>query len=464
VERAVEARSARRKIASGAGLLVALLLAFTLLRLPPVTSTGRVAGVVLHASEGEHPTPDAQAVAPAPDSAAASADADVARTGATAVRKPALIRRGSPTTTEPVVATATGPRVPAEVLGVNVDWLVTTPVANRDVELAKIANEGIKVVRGEINWDQVEPAPPAGASASHVWHWDLYDAFAASAAKAGVRWSPLIGYSARWDSSDTFQSQFAAPRDSAAFATFARAVVDRYGTGGTFWRERPALHALPATSFEIWNEENTSGFWAKPDPARYAEILADATAAIHAAAPTSRVVMGGLARAPWTGGGSVKDTDFVAGVFATRPALKAQLGGIAYHPYAATPDGVFDAVSNLRQALRSLGVPAMPILVNEIGWPTRGAGPFRPLPEDARAWALSHTVDGLARSDCGIAQVLVYDWISSEQDPNNQVDWFGLYRRDGSATPTAAAFSAVVAALQSDQPAPAVEPVVHLCG
>ena len=283
-----------------------------------------------------------------------------------------------------------------------------------------------------------------------------------SLAGAGLRWQPVLGYSTLWASSLPWQgwvSQFYPPVNDADFAAYAAAYAARYGRGGEFWAQHPELPARPVTTYEIWNEQNADGYWKPaPDPARYASLFAAAQDAIHAVDPAATVIIGGMARAPWTGGGYYKDTDFVRDMYRARPDLRGTTGGVGYHPYSGTLAGrVTDVLANVR-ALRSAlngpetADPGLQIYVTEIGWATAGSEPAEIpiLTESQRASAMKTVADQLARSDCGVRQVLPHTWISPENQPYAGLSlasierWFGIANANLTLKPTAKAFSDVV--------------------
>jgi len=64
-------------------------------------------------------------------------------------------------------------------------------------------------------------------------------------------------------------------------------------------------------------------------------------------------------------------------------------------------------------------------------------------------------VNTLARSDCGIAAVIVYSWVTPEHDPGYLEDWYGIHQpppQDGSWADTDAFASAVHAASAAGPP------------
>jgi hypothetical protein len=358
-------------------------------------------------------------------------------------------------------ATPYAPRVGPEALGVNAQYLWQYPSWYRQAHLKAMSAAGMTVVRREVNWSEVEPQAPS-MTGVHTWFWGGYDSWVTDMAVAGVRWEPVLGYSAIWASSYPYAgsySQFFAPARDTDFMAYATAVVQRYGRGGSFWAEHPELPALPITTYEIWNEQNSNGFWNfAPDPARYAQLYIAARYAVRAADPQARVLVGGLARAAYTGGGYYKDTDFVAAMYQSHPELRGNVDGIGYHPYSAETAGyVEDVLRNvvaMRQAINSPPVsdPKVPIEINEIGWPTAGVVPAWQvvLTEAQRTQAVRTVADQLIRSDCGVDQVLIHSWMTPENTdfpnmaPGVKERYMGIANLDGTLKPTAAAYSDLI--------------------
>jgi polysaccharide biosynthesis protein PslG len=87
------------------------------------------------------------------------------------------------------------------------------------------------------------------------------------------------------------------PASPADYGTFAGALASRYGSGGTFWAAHPALPVVLPAGIELWNEENTSGFWGgeTPNPATYTSMVEAAYPAVKQADPSMTVILGGLA-------------------------------------------------------------------------------------------------------------------------------------------------------------------------
>ncbi len=65
------------------------------------------------------------------------------------------------------------------------------------------------------------------------------------------------------------------PREPEQYARFLAAAARRYGTGGSFWAERPELPRRPIRDWQIWNEPSLRDFWSVTSWARdYVALLA----------------------------------------------------------------------------------------------------------------------------------------------------------------------------------------------
>jgi polysaccharide biosynthesis protein PslG len=304
--------------------------------------------------------------------------------------------------------------------------------ADRDTSLAAVRASGLRQARSDAFWMWAEPNPPANGE--HSYDWERLDAEAGALAKHGLRWLPILDYSAPWAASVP-SDYHSPPRSDDDYAAYARAFAERYGRGGSFWVEHPELDPVPVTDYEIWNEPN--GHWAwrpRPDAARYADLYLKARAAIRAADPRATVVVGGL----------VAHAGFVAKLYAARPGLRGNVDAIGWHAYSKQVKGIVRGVRELRQTLRRLRQGGVPIHITELGWPTKGHFPIV-IGEVARAISLENAAESLARSDCGVAAIVVYTWTSPERKPSDKEDWYGIIHPDGSPSPTGDAFARVVA-------------------
>jgi hypothetical protein len=332
-------------------------------------------------------------------------------------------------------ASASAPGV--DYAGVNIQTLVFEfPQSSWPAQLDGVAAAGIRLARFDALWQAAEPNPPSGEE--HRYRWWRFDPVVALMAQRGIRWLPIIDYSARWAAAGADPSS--PPRSPEPFAVYAGAVAARYGEKGSFWREHPELPRLPVTDYEIWNAPNNSTHWyPSPDPAAYADLYLAARRAVRAADPEARVWIGGLA--------GENASSFLREMYSRRPGLRGNVDVAGLHPYGANPSQVFGWVGDLRATLDALGEVDVPIAVTELGWATSGSGAGRRIPDNVRARYFGTLTEAFGRSDCGVATVMPHTWVSAERNPFDVDDWFGIHHPDGRPSETERAYSEALRAV-----------------
>jgi hypothetical protein len=221
---------------------------------------------------------------------------------------------------------------------------------------------GLSFVRVDASWGGVEPtAPVAGV---HTYDWATYDDFVGDLARSGLRWYPMLGYSAEWASSSA-RDPFAPPAGNADFASYAAAFAGRYGTTGSFWAEHPELPKLPTTTYGIWNEPSNPTFWhgAEATPARYMSLYLAARTAIRSADPQARVATAGLLDS-----GSVDADAYLRAMLDSAPAGRGQIDAVGWHPYVGEVGGIIASIGRARTTLDRYRLTNVPIEVSEVGW------------------------------------------------------------------------------------------------
>jgi hypothetical protein len=353
-----------------------------------------------------------------------------------------------PATHAPTTHAPTPPPPTGEQFGVNIGRLFndrTYSPAAIGAQLVALRATGATLARSDALWEATEPLPPSGGV--HHYQWAFDDVIAAALAAHGLRWLPIIDYSAPWSQSVAGRDH-SPPASPADYAAYAAALARRYGPGGTFWQAHPELQALPVGSYEIWNEPDNPAFWSpRPDARAYAELYMLARQAIDAAQPGARVIIGGLTH----------PASFMADTVAAVPALRGQLEGVAIHPYGPTPEAILAAIRSARLGLDSLGLGSVPLYITEFGWTTSPPGALDYLPERLRPAYLERTLAAFGHLDCGVAAALVYAWVTPERNRADAQDWFGINPPGGGSSPDTAAFSAGLRA------AVAPSPTIQLC-
>jgi hypothetical protein len=299
-----------------------------------------------------------------------------------------------------------------------------------EAELHALARTGASLARTDTLWDATETEPPSGGHHRYDWRFD--DAVAASLAGNHLQWFPVLDYSPRWAQSLP-GVEHSGPRNPADFAAFAHAFAARYGRSGRFWELHPALPAIPVDTYEVWNEPDNAAFWKpSPDPSRYAALYAQARDAIESVDPAARVIVGGL----------MKPLRFIPALIAAAPGLRNAIDGIAIHPYGATPSVVMQSVRRVRSTLGALGLQHVALYVTEFGWVTSPPTSRHWVPPRLRPRYLRDTLTALAHSNCGIAAVIAYTWITPGLNTRDQEDWFGIHPLGSSGSADTAGFNA----------------------
>jgi hypothetical protein len=308
-------------------------------------------------------------------------------------------------------------------------------------QLAALAATGATLARADAPWEATEPSPPVNGG--HHYDWAFDDQVATDLAEHGLRWLPILDYSAPWAQSVPGQDH-SPPRSPADYAAYAAAVAARYGQQGSFWRSHPGLRAEPIDVYEIWNEPDSGLFWyPHPDLRRYASLYLEARAAIRAVQPAARVIVGGLAH----------PVASIPALIAADPSLGGQLDGVAIHPYGADPGAVVATVRDSRAALDAAGLGAVPLYVTEFGWTTSPPGALDYAPAPRRPAFIEQTLADLGHLSCGLAAVLLFAWTTSERDPANPNDQFGIAAPGGGGGPGVQAFTAGLRAAVAPAPA-----------
>ena len=319
------------------------------------------------------------------------------------------------------------PSAGAAGVGINIGGLPT------DADLDQAASSGARYIRLFAPRGYFD----AGNGQLNAAHAAQITAAVNGAAARGMRvvWN-LTGAP---DGSDT------PPASPGDFATYARNFAARAATAGG------------SAAYEVWNEEDASQFWAgTPDPARYAAILRATYPAIKGADPQARVLLG-----PLTG----NNYDFLAALYDN--GAGGSFDAAAVHTDTAClvngPESFYRENGNVarytflgfrtvHEVMAAHGDGDKPIWMTELGWTTttrtcaRGvwAG-LKPsgVTEAEQAANLREAFHCLA----GYPYMEVGMWFTMRDLATGQdeLDHYGLVRRDNSPKASWAAFQSVTA-------------------
>jgi polysaccharide biosynthesis protein PslG len=284
---------------------------------------------------------------------------------------------------------------------------INTHLATRTTDLAAIdrpaelvAQAGAGWAREDIHWYRVQPTPD-------TWDWGFTDAAIRALVLRGIKVVGVIGHPPGWATTNASDApdalSFFAP-DPQQYAAFAQAVAVRYSRYVSHW--------------EIWNEPDNPAFWKPtPDPSAYANLLMTTSAAIRAAAPQARILIGGV---------SPFDTHFLQAI--ADAGAWSSFDILAIHPYVnpAAPEAgnLVGAIDSMRALSDRYG--ARPIWVTEIGWASSSAArpPADRVDQQTQASYLVRATLILWRA--GVERIF---WYNLKDDPEG--DTYGMVALGG---------------------------------
>ena len=329
-------------------------------------------------------------------------------------------------------------RVPRDFFGVMANGPLDAPSFALDAESAAMSGAGVESERIEIAWYLVEPQ-------KGQYDFALTDRKVLAAARARIDVLALIVRSPAWAARHPGQP-FSSPSDPADYAAFTRALVARYGPGGSLWAEHPDVAPRPVRAWQVWNEPNLAVYWTEqPFMRGYVRLLDAAYAAIKQADPGSTVVMAGLANFSW------RDLERL---FA-KGGARLRFDVAAVHPFSGRPSNSVKIVRLNREALDRHGAARKPIWLTELTW-SSAKGHKKNLTKD---WETTDAGQAVrlreayalfvrARRALRLERIYWYTWVTVDRDSPNSFDYSGLrtQRPDGSVVdkPAAQAFRAVV--------------------
>ena len=208
-------------------------------------------------------------------------------------------------------------------------------------------------VRVFIGWNAMEPAQGSFNTAEIANYQRFF-----SQLPPGTRVDLDVEGTPAWAAGGSTDSR-TPPVDVAAYAGFLDYLANAFGKRVAAW--------------EIWNEEDSSGWWAGT-PAQYAALLKAAYPAIKAADPSATVLVGGL-----TG----NDVNYLNELYAA--GAKGSFDGVAVHtdtacnitsPYVAELDRGTQTINQyfflgftaVHAAMVAAGDGAKPVYISELGW------------------------------------------------------------------------------------------------
>jgi Ca2+-binding RTX toxin-like protein len=231
-----------------------------------------------------------------------------------------------------------------------------------DRDLQGMAAAHIHTDRFLLNWGWVQRSPGS-------FTWGPADRFIGALASHGIRAVPTLWGNPDWVSGSSATPPIGGLQGQQAWRSLLKAVVGRYGPGGSYWGASyhqiygAAATALPIRSWQIWNEPNLRKYFVPgPSPAKYARLLQISHDAIKSTDPQARIVLAGM-----PGTGDITAWDFLKGLYSVA-GIKADFDAVALHPYAHDLDRQRATIEKVRTVMRNRGDRATPLWLTELAW------------------------------------------------------------------------------------------------
>ncbi|NQX17048.1 endo-1,4-beta-xylanase [Rathayibacter sp. VKM Ac-2857] len=308
---------------------------------------------------------------------------------------------------------------PTSISGINSFLTEQDSPVEADRQAALLEDASVRWAREEFEWKRIEPR-------RGFYDWAKFDQAVAISRARNVDMIGKLAYSAPWASSAPAGTaadvaQYYPPSDTAAFAAYAAATVERYKDRVHVW--------------EVWNEPNTDYYWRGGTAQQYGALLRAAYSAIKAADPTATVLVGGLDQF---------SDPFMQGV------LDAGAGdsydGLAIHTYAVSGAPEVSAIPTYLDAAEAFLARTSPergLWITEVSWATCGSCAHATSEADQAAFLSRSYLDAAAR---GIRAIAWYNLVGGS-DQENFLDTYAVTEKSGRLKPAYTALKDVGAIL-----------------
>jgi hypothetical protein len=300
--------------------------------------------------------------------------------------------------------------------------------AARDAELADLASIGVRYVRTVFPWDSIQANSPG------TYKWANADAIVTEARAHHITLIAQIIGAPAWAVPGSKAGQISdySP-NPALYGNFVAKFAARYAP-------------LGVTIYELGNEPNhVRPGNPHPNAATYTKLLCATYSAVKRVMPHSTVLTGGLGGTK-DGKGAISGPTFVRSLYAD--GAKHCFDGISYHPYTypqlAPDNGTrgWTGMLTARGVMVANGDSAKKIWATEYGAPTNGPRATHITTEAAQANILTAGYR-LFNTYSWAGPLCWFDYEDKGTNANNQEDWFGLRRANGTPKPAYTALASL---------------------
>ena len=288
-------------------------------------------------------------------------------------------------------------------------------------EITKAQQGNIGVLRLPVIWEFVEQSPGS-------YDFSQLDYYVGQAAENGMEVLPFVYTSPSWAVTGCtgLKCQNVPPLDTPgardAFRNFLRALVSRYGPGGSFFQENPGIPQAPIRQWQCWNEPSSPDYFKNPDAVRYADLVTLCHDTVTSVDPDARTILAGLFGNPKESHGGNKNViwKFLSRLYGVA-GISAYFDGVAVHPYAANTGQLKKVLNKTLNVINGAGDAGVPIYVTEIGAGSGKPKGDRPLlkGKGGQARLLKQQFNFLINNGpkYGIANITWYAW----KDPDHNI-------------------------------------------
>jgi Glycosyl hydrolase catalytic core len=221
----------------------------------------------------------------------------------------------------------------------------------------------VRTNRFLLKWGWVQPSN--GSS----YQWGPPDKFIGRLAFHGIRVVPAVWGNPAWVAGSGSTPPIGGTVAENAWRTFLKALVGRYGPGGSYWtngyRQRYGADARPwpIQSWQIWNEPNLQKYFTpEPSPGKYARLVQISNDAIKSKDLHAKIVLAGL-----SGNGDISASNFLNSFYGTS-GIKNKFDVAALHPYASTLDRQRQVIQQVRTVMKNRADATTPLWLTELAW------------------------------------------------------------------------------------------------
>jgi hypothetical protein len=272
------------------------------------------------------------------------------------------------------------------------------------------------------------------------YNWGQFDPIVKAAWERGITILPILLRSNSCTSPTQQSFLLSTDPEWGAWGAWARAVVERYGTGGSFWAGKSS--PTPITAWEVGNEPNlaqNNPGGTKVQPANYGKFLEYTAGALQEGAKaktgtTTQVLSAGL----YMQGG------YYYGSFLQEMGASGSYTGVAIHPYSFINDftGLTENITNVRYLLdhNIPGGTSKSLWITEMGWAVPPGSEGLPgggghtVSEEKQAALLNQSFEWI-KSVATADKISLVTWYKIQDQSESGTHWdehTGLRRFDGS--------------------------------